>query len=304
MLDIRLLTFITVANTKSYTKSAQILNITQPGVSQHIKFLEEEYGVRLVRKYGRIFELTEEGVVLFKYAQRIEALYRALDMKLKNKSGIVKTYNLGASMTIGGYILPTVLADYKKIHPNINILLQVNNTEEILEKLISGKIDFALVEGSFDRKKFKFKKLKNDELVLAVSPEHDFSKVNFVDIEDILSGNLILREKGSGTREIFEDKIIELGYRLEDMNGYMEIGSISAIKLLIEANLGYSIISRETIKRELAQETIKEVAIKDIRIFREFNFVYFRMDEFVNSFIKFCLHNMNCSQDSEGGDLY
>lgn len=294
MIDIRLLTFITVAKTKSYTKAAGIVNITQPAVSQHIKFLEDEYGVHLIKKYGRGFDLTEEGLILFKYAEEIEVLYRALEMKLKNKSGIIKTYNVGASMTIGGYVLPYILAKHKKIYQNINILLQVNNTEEILEKLINGKLDFVLIEGSFDRNKFEFKKFKNDELVLAVSPEHDFAKEREVSIEDVVSGNLILREKGSGTRKIFENKIIELGYSLNDLNGYMEIGSISAIKSLIESNLGYSIISRETIKKELTQGTIKEIIIKDVHIFREFNFVYLQKDEFIDPFMKFCCENINC----------
>jgi DNA-binding transcriptional LysR family regulator len=288
LIDIRLLTFITVAKTKSYTKSAEILNITQPAVSQHIRFLEEEYGVHLVKRRGRGFDLTEEGLILFEYAEEIEVLYRALEMKLKNKSGIIKKYNVGASMTIGGYVLPYILAKYKKIYQNINILLQVNNTEEILEKLINGKLDFALIEGPFDRSKFKFKKFKDDELVLAVSTENNFAKETEVSMGDILSGNLILREEGSGTRKIFENKIIELGYTL---NGYMEIGSISAIKSLIELNLGYSVISRETIKKELNQGNIKAVVIKDVHIFREFNFVYLKEDELINSFIEFCHKN-------------
>lgn len=293
MIDIRLLTFITVAKTKSYTKSAEILNITQPAVSQHIKFLEDEYGVNLIKKYGRGFDLTEEGLILFQYAEKIEVLYRALEMKLKNKSGIIKTYNVGASMTIGGYVLPHILAKYKKIYPNISILLQVNNTKEILEKLINGKLDFALIEGPFDRTKFMFKKFKDDELILAVSNEHSFAKETEVSVEKILKGNLILREKGSGTRRIFEDKIIELGYNPNDLNGYMEIGSISAIKSLIESNLGYSVISKETIKKELILGDIKAVAIKDVHIFREFNFVYINKEDekFIEEFLRFCKQN-------------
>ena len=288
MIDIRLLTFITAAKTKSYTRAAEILNITQPAVSQHIKFLEDEYGVHLVKKCGRGFELTEEGLILFKSAEEIEALYRSLETKLKNKSGIAREYNAGASMTIGGYILPYILAEYKKSYPNINILLQVNNTEEILEKLINGKIDFALIEGPFNKYKFRYKKYKDDELVLAVSSENDLAKQTQVSIDDVLNGNLILREKGSGTRKILENKIIELGYSPNDLNGFMEIGSISAIKSLIGLNLGYSIISRETIRKELIQGNIKEVPIQGIRIFREFNFVYLHEDEFIDSFIEFC----------------
>lgn len=292
-MDIRLLTFITVGKTKSYTKAAELLNITQPAVSQHIKFLEEEYNVKLIKKSGRSLDLTEEGLILFDYAEEIKVLYSALDMRLKNKSGIIKKYNLGASMSIGGYILPYILAKYKKINENVNIFLQVNNTEEILKKLINGKLDFALIEGPFDKNKFKYKKFKDDELVLAVSANNNFAKMPEVTVEDIFKGNLILREEGSGTRKIFENKLIERGFSLNDLSGCMEIGNISGIKSLIELNLGYSIISRETIKKELSQGTIKTAAIKDIKIFREFNFVYLEEDEFIDSFIDFCCENSN-----------
>lgn len=287
-MDIRLLTFITVAQTKSYTKSAEILNITQPAVSQHIKFLEEEYGVLLIKKIGKSFELTEEGVILFEYAEKIEMMYRNLKMKLMNKSAIIKTYKVGASMTIGGYVLPHILGEYKTMHNNINILLQVNNTKEILTKLINGKIDFALIEGPFSKDKFRFTKFKDDELILAVSPQHDFAKYKEVSMDDVLKGNLILRENGSGTRQIFKNKLDELGYDIDSISSYMEIGSISAIKSMIDLNLGYSIISRETIKKELLQGTIIEIPIKDVHIMREFNFVYLQEEAFIYEFIKYC----------------
>lgn len=293
MIDLRLLTFITVAKTKSYTKAAEILNITQPAVSQHIKFLEDEYEVHLIKKYGKGFDLTEEGLILFKYAEEIEVLYKALEMKLKNRSGIIKTYSIGASMTIGGYILPYILGKYRRINQNINILLQVNNTKEILEKLIAGNINLAFIEGIFDKSKFKFKKYKEDELVLAVSPQHKFANKEQVTVQEILEDNLILREKGSGTREVIENQFFELGFDINNSKKYMEIGDISAIKSLIELNLGYSIISRETIKKEILQGTIKEVPIRNVRIFREFNFVYFHDEEFIDEFIKFCLDNVD-----------
>lgn len=290
-MDIKLNTFITLAKIKNYTRAAEILNLTQPAVSQHIRFLEEHYDVQLFKKQGRGIELTDEGKILFKYAEEIEMLYRAAESEIRNKSGIAKTYNIGASMTIGGYVLPSILAKHKKIFKNITMLLQVYNTEEIIEKLLTRKLDFAIVEGPFDKKKFKFRKFKNDELVLAVSPEHDFAKQKHIDIEDVIKGNLILREKGSGTRKIFEDKVIEMGYALKDIEHYMEIGSISAIKSLVEANLGYTVISKETIKKELGIGTIKVVPIKNLRIVREFNFIYLpdKDEKFIDEFIGFCL---------------
>ncbi|MBA1335541.1 MAG: LysR family transcriptional regulator YeiE [Firmicutes bacterium] len=266
MTDIRLVTFIALAKTKSFTKASEILNITQPAVSQHIRYLEGYYGIPLVKKKRKGIELTEEGEILLKYAQDIDLLYKTLEMKLKNRAGTVKTYHVGASMTIGGYVLPHILGKHKKLYQNIDILLQVNNTVEILEKLSMGTVDFAVVEGLFDKGRFKFKKLKDDELVLAVSPGHPFAKKESVSMEEVLAGNLIIREKGSGTRRVFEGKLTELGYDIDHFKGYMEVGSISAIKSLVELNLGYTIISMETIRRELETGTIKVVRVCSVKI--------------------------------------
>ncbi|NNU77521.1 LysR family transcriptional regulator [Clostridium estertheticum] len=290
-MDIRLQTFITVTKIKSFTKASEILNITQPAVSQHIKFLEEYYGVIFIKKCGKSIKLTEEGKILYKYAIELNSIYRNLEAEFRNKDNINKTYYIGASMTIGGYILPYILADYRNCYKNIDILLQVNNTEEILKKLLNRTIDLALIEGNFDREKFKYIKYKDDELVLAVSHLHEFAKYKNITLDKVLKGKLILREKGSGTREIFENDLLEMGYDLKDFKPYMELGSITAIKSLVEANLGYSIISKETVKKEVESGIIKIIPIKGLRIFREFNFVYIKDsdEEFVKTFIGFCL---------------
>lgn len=290
MMDIRLTTFLIVAEIKNFTKAGDILNLTQPAVSQHIKVLEEYYGTDLIKKQGRTINLTEAGEVLFKYAKELDVLYRSLETDVRNSSENKKVYNVGATMTIGGYVLPYILGEYKEVYKNTDILLQVNNTEEIINKLLNRYIHFALVEGPFNKNKFNYKKFKDDELVLAVSAKHEFCERQSVEIEEVISGRLILREKGSGTRKIFENKLIELGYDLESMKVYMEIGDISAIKSLVESNLGYTIISREAIKRESRLGVIKIVPIRDINILREFNFIYLDESEekFIDDFISFC----------------
>lgn len=292
LLDVRLNTFITVAKIKSFTRAGEILNLTQPAVSQHIKYLEEYYGVSLFKKQGKDIDLSEEGRILYEYAKKIELLHREAEGALRNRSGIHRVYNVGASMTIGGYVLPAILAEYKRTYKNIDIILQVNNTEEIIDKLLNRKIDFALVEGKFDKKKFYHKRFKTDKLVLAVSNSHNFAQEDSVSVDEILTGTLILREKGSGTREIFEDKLSNLGYNVQALKPYMEIGSIPAIKSLVEENLGYTIISRETIKKELKAGTIKAVTIKEMDIEREFNFVYIKdsIKDFVEHFMLFAMN--------------
>lgn len=293
MIDTKLNSFITLAKFKNYSISADYLNLTQPAVSQHIKFLEKYYGVKLFKKKGRNIELTEEGKILYKYAQEIEILYRKAQDEINNKYGITKRYYVGASMTIGGYVLPQILAQHKKKHQNIKLLLEVFNTEDIEDKLLERKLDFAVVEGPFDKNKFCFRKFKDDELVLVVSTEHEFSQKKEINIEEIVAGDLILREKGSGTRKIIEKTVIEAGFSLKDLHIHMEIGSINAIISLVESNMGYTIISREAVKKELTLGTLKEIPIKNIKIFREFNFIYLCefKDNFIDDFINFCIQN-------------
>jgi DNA-binding transcriptional LysR family regulator len=290
MMDIRLTTFLVLGKIKNFTKAGEILNLTQPAVSQHIKFLEEYYHTDLIKKQGRAINLTEAGEVLFKYAKELDVLYRSLERDVRNSSQSKKVYNVGATMTIGGYVLPYILGKYKEVYKNIDILLQVNNTEEIINKLLNRYIHFALVEGPFDKDKFNYRKFKDDELVLVVSSKHEFSKRESVHLEEVINGKLILREKGSGTRKVFENKLMELGYDLENMKNYMEIGDISAIKSLVESNLGYTVISREAIKREAELGVIKIVPIRDTIILREFNFIYLgeAEEKFINHFISFC----------------
>jgi len=290
-MDIKLNTFITLSKAKSYTKASKLLDITQPAVSQHIKYLEDYYGVCLIDKSSKEIKFTEEGKILLKYAEEIELIYTSIENRLRNKSAVIKTYSIGASMTIGGYVLPPILGKYKKLYPNIDILLNVNNTEEILKSLVKESIDFGLVEGAFNKDKFKYKKFKDDNLVLAISPENKLSSKREIYINELYQENMILREKGSGTRELTEEKFKADGIDISSFRGVMEIGSISAIKSLVENNMGFSIISKETIKKELKSGTIKELKVKGINFNREFNFVYLKGNSFMDEFINFCCRN-------------
>lgn len=292
MIDSKLTTFINVAKLKSYTKAAERLNLTQPAVTQHIKQLEEYYEVKLIKKNGRQISLTEEGELLLRSAREFEANSLLLERKLRNKSSVVKRFNIGATLTIGEFTLPNLLGEYKRIHSNIDVIMHVHNSEEVLKRMSNGEFDLGIVEGPFDKGKFNHKKLKDDELVLVAAPISSLAKSQKVEIGEIFSdGKLILREKGSGTRMIFENKLQELGYNLSDMKIYMEVGSIGAIKSLVEANLGYTVISREAVKREVEAGILAIIPIQGIRVKREFNFVYLDHGphDFIENFMNFVI---------------
>lgn len=290
MIDPRIVTFITVAKTKNFTRAAEILNITQPGVFQQIKYLESHYGVRFIKKEGRTLNLTEEGEFFLQYAREIVNISAEMERNLRDGAPNMKRHKIAATMTIGEYIIPPILGAYKKKNPNINISLSVKNTNIILKSIIDREIELALIEGPFDKIKFKYKKFKDDQLVLAVSSNHDFAKRKSVRLDEILKGDLILREPGSGTREIFEGELIGKGYSMDTISGCMEVGSIRATISLVEANVGYTIISREAINKEVNEGTIVIVPIENLTIDREFNFVYLYDKEidFINGFIDFC----------------
>jgi DNA-binding transcriptional LysR family regulator len=293
MMDSKLTTFINVAKLKSYTRAAALLNLTQPAVTQHIKQLEEYYAVKLIKKNGRQISLTEEGELLLKNAKEFEASSLLLERKLRNKSAVIKRYNIGATLTIGEFVLPNLLGKYKSHHGNIDVIMHVHNLEEVLRRVSSGEFDLGIVEGPFDKSKFKYKKLKDDELVLVVSPQNSMMfKKKSIEISEIInSGRLILREKGSGTRKVFENKLQELGFDLCDMKIYMEVGSIGAIKSLVEANLGYTVISNEAVKREIEAGTLAIIPIQGVRIMRELNFVFLdhSPEDFTQSFMNFLI---------------
>ena len=203
MIDIKMQTFMAVAQTKNYTKAANIMSITQPAVSQHIRSLEEYYGVTIFYQKNRQMELTEEGQILLQYATEIDRLSKIVKARLDNKSGIIKKYHLGATLTVGGYVLPEIIGKYKKENENLDIILQVENTETIIKKLYAGDIDLGVIEGLFDKTKVCCTKLKDDELVLAVSVNHPFAGKNSVSIEEVLADRLILRRKGLGNQNGF-----------------------------------------------------------------------------------------------------
>lgn len=298
MIDIKLETFITVADTKNFTRAASILNMTQPAISHHIKLLEEYYNVKLLEKKNKNMELTEAGKILYKYALEIDKISKLAKKHLSNESSIIKRYNVGATLTIGGYVLPPIIGNYKMNNNNIDIILQVENTENIIQKLFSGEIILGVIEGPFDKSKVIYEKFKDDELVFAISKNHEIAKKKKITIEEILSEKLILREKGSGTRQIFEDYMAQQGFEPKNITPYMEIGDITAILSLVESGLGATVVSKEALNSTLMSKKFKALSIKNIKMKREFNFIYLKSSnmDFIKNFIEFC---KNQCDDSE-----
>ena len=275
MIDHRLQTFLILCETCNYTKTAQKLNMTQPAVSQHIQFLENYYQVVLISGKGKNFSLTEEGKALQEYIRTLNANSERILPLLHRMKNQAKPLNFGATLTIGEYTVPPILYQIFKEDPETNISMFVENTHILQEMLWDGKIDFALLEGHFNQNQFEFKLISNEIFIGVCSPDNEIaSKTN--DLEELLEQNLILREPGSGTRDILEQALYNQNLSIKDFKRKIEIGNMNAIKELCHQNIGITFMYREAIKKEISGGYLKEIPIRNFNISHPFNFVYLK----------------------------
>lgn len=272
--DHKLKVFCTVAETKSFSKTSEIIHLTQPAVSLQIQALEEVYETKLFDRSSSTVTLTPAGELLYKYAKEIRSLYAAVEKEIGEITRIVKgSISVGASSTIGNYLLPGVITDFKKTHLKIKVHMLVGNTKRVVELLNSGNIDLGLVEGEVSRQKMNVERLTPDELLLIVPSHHPWAKKKEISISELAKEPFILREAGSGTRQMIEKFLSKHGIAPHDLKISMVLGSTEAIKGAVENGLGVSIISRWTARKESKYGTLHILRIKEDKVMREFSLI-------------------------------
>ena len=289
MIDYRLLTFITVVEQGTLAKASDKLGLTQPAVSQHIKYLEEYYGLPLFDHVGRRLVLNDAGKLLITSATQSQALFLQFQRNANNMLNGKKSYALGATLTIGEFILPGYLGKYRSIHPELELTIKIENTENILLLLDTGKIDLALVEGPFNKDLYENRLFLRDEMIFVGNREYIQDHKKPVTPEELVESRLILREKGSGTRYYWEEYCHEKSLHLPESAIVMEVGSLSAIKSLAEAGLGCSVMSHRAVKQELKFGTLLSRPFSMGPLIRDLYYVY-RKDSplvFINDFARF-----------------
>jgi DNA-binding transcriptional LysR family regulator len=277
--DHKLRVFCTVAETKSFSKASEIIHLTQPAVSLQIQALEELYETKLFDRTSSAVTLTPAGEILYKYAKHILALYASAEKEIGELTGLVKgSVSLGASTTIANYLLPKVIADFRKTRQKIKIHLQVGNTKRVVELLRAGNIDIGLVEGEVSKQKLTLEKLIQDELVLIVPPQHTFAKRKEVSLFEITTEPFIMREEGSGTRQMIEKYFAKHGINLQNMKISMILGSTEAIKHAVENGMGISIVSRWAALKEAKFGTLKMVSFREEHLIRDFTLLFHKYE--------------------------
>ncbi|MCG5516299.1 MULTISPECIES: LysR family transcriptional regulator [Ectothiorhodospira] len=276
MADRRLQVFYTVARLLSFTKAAEALHMTQPAVTFQVRQLEEHFNTRLFDRTHNRVSLTEAGRAAFRYAERIFEAYGEMENAIREITGDVSgALTLGASTTIAEYMLPALLGNFKRKHPEVNIRLKVANSEGIVSMVENNIIDLGVVEGPVSNRNLQVEVCQMDQLVVIVPPGHPLAGKASVTMEEVLPYPFICREEGSGTREVIADYLIELGMGRNALTVSLELGSPEAIKGAVEAGMGVSILSRATLDKELALNRLEGIPLEP-GLTRQFAFVHQR----------------------------
>ena len=274
MEDHKLKVFCTVAETKSFSKTSEIIHLTQPAVSLQVQALEDIYETKLFDRTSGSINLTTSGEVLYKYSKDILALYALAEKDISKITGLVKgSIKIGAGTTFGNHILPSIIVDFKNTHPKIEIDVFIGNTKRIMDLLHSGAVDVGIVGEVPSKSKVVVEPIMSDELFMIVPPQHAWAKKKVVPILDLLKEPIVFREEGSGTRQVIEKYLVDNGINLSELQIAVIFGSTSSIKEAVERGMGVSVVSKWAIRKELQQGHLKAITPKEGKISREFSLV-------------------------------
>jgi DNA-binding transcriptional LysR family regulator len=274
MLAQRIKVFQAVATHLSYSRAAEELSISQPGVTFHIKAVEREYGADLFERVGKRLYLTDAGRTLAGYVQRLSLLEVEARVAMEELKGLESgLLVVGASATIGIYLLPEVVGEFRKRHPGIKVSLRVGNKRHTIERLLHNELDYGLVAGPVNEPVLVAEPYLNDELVVIVSPQHRLARETVIYPGELRRETFLVREEGSGTQERMEERLQQLGIEPADT---MQLGSTEAIKQAVAANLGISIASRYSVEAELASGRLHAANVPALRMQRQLLLLHHR----------------------------
>lgn len=259
-------TFSALVSTGSFSRAALALFISQPAVSKGVQQLERELGTSLLDRSAHGVALTEAGHVLYDYAQRIFASEKAVEMALAELKGLARGHLvIGASQTIGTYLLPQLLGAFHQRYPGVRLSLEIANTQQVIDSLRRTPLNIAYVEGPVRGDDLGVSIWRTDQMVVIAPPHHPLAGHTAVSLKTLAQEPYLQREPGSGTGDIIARAFAERGLAL---NIAMELGSNQAIKQAVSAGLGISIVSEATIALERASGTLSVIGVRDFQLGR------------------------------------
>lgn len=274
MADRRLSVFHTVARLTSFTKAAHHLHMTQPAVTFQVKQLEEQFNTRLFDRNHNRITLTDAGEVVFGYADRILHLYEEMENSVGELTGEMRGVLLvGASTTIGEYLLPRVLGAFRGTYPGMKVRMNVGNTRDIVQQVENNTIDIGIVEGKVQNSNLAIRECRPDQMVAIFPVDHPLVEKERVTPADLVEYQFVLREEGSGTREVLANYFREAGADPNKLDIAMELGSGESVKGAVESGLGISVVSEATVRKEARLGTLAVRSLEPA-LERAFSFVH------------------------------
>ncbi len=273
MLDFRMKTFLTVCRYMNFTRAADSLGLTQPAVSQHIGYLEKEYGVPLFKREHKKLTLTPAGEILRSALETMRNDENAVKKRMTESLASKKTLTFGVTMTIGEYAILPRLSGFIKDHCDTDFHIRYGNTRTLLSYLQEGSIDFAIVEGNINSDDYETRIYRSEEYIPVASREHTFSKpVSF--LRDLTEERLLIREHGSGTREILSKALDLKNMSISDFSHIVEVENIHTIVSLLTADCGISFLYKTAVEEELSKGTLVRIPLSDFSMTHDFTFIW------------------------------
>ena len=275
--------FYEVAKAKSFSAAAKTLYLTQPAVSWQVKSLEESFDMKFLDRIGKKILLTEEGKVLFDFADRILNLTRQAEEALSDLKGLSRgTLKIASTYTFGDFYLPALLQTFHGKYPKIAVQVSTGNSSQTIENTLLHKSDLAIAASDPKNEKLEVREMTTDLLVGVVSPSHPFARRKSISLKELNGQPLILREKGSSPRRIIDEILGQKGISPEII---MESASTSAIKKMVEGGIGMAILSQQVVKKELQAQSLKKLPFSDAEIVYRFYLIYHK-DKYLSRALK------------------
>ncbi len=273
----RLEVFVKVAELGSFSRAAEALFLTQPTVSEHVRGLEEDLGVQLLDRLGRGATPTPAGDLLLGYARRMLALTREARQAIDRFQGrMIGELVVGGSTIPAEYLLPALIGQFKAKYPEISISLRVASSRQVNEWVEDGRVEIGVVGARPASRALVARELMADTMVAIVPPDHPWVGRGSVTVADVRGEPLVLRERGSGSREAFERAIEDTGLDLSAFRVAGEMGSTQAVKQAVRAGIGIAIISKRAVEDECRARLLVCVKLSDLTVARSFHLVTHR----------------------------
>ena len=262
--------FLVACETKNFSQAGRQLHLSQPAISQTINNLEKHFGTKLFLRQGRSVDLTEIGQALRPMVMELVSAARRMEETVSSLQGeVVGEFEIGCSTASGKYLLPNLIARYRRMYPLVRINVLVTSRDSVIKKLVSGEVAMGVSSRRIDHRDLDYKDFFLDEVILIAPADHRWARYRRVYPDDLLDEPMILREESSGTIEVLKTGLLEHDISFDMLNVTMGLGNAEAIEMAVEEGIGVAFISRLAAARGIELGRIVEVEVEGMKLFRK-----------------------------------